>query len=62
MLQPVFYDTEDIDRTAIETLVRQRAVGRDNWVIGSGGVKTAAIVRTLHERGFTGPLWEFLVR
>jgi hypothetical protein len=31
-------------------------------VIGSGGTRTAAVLRTMHQRGHTGPLWEYLVR
>ncbi len=62
MLHPVFYQPDDIDRDAIEALVQDRAKGRGNWVIGSGGAKTAAIIRALHQRGLTGPLWEHLIR
>jgi radical SAM superfamily enzyme YgiQ (UPF0313 family) len=62
LLQPVFYEPDGIDRTTIEALVKERAAGRDNWVIGSGGVKAASIIHTLHQRGFAGPLWEFLAR
>ncbi|MEE4137477.1 MAG: lipid biosynthesis B12-binding/radical SAM protein [Desulforhopalus sp.] len=62
ILHPVFYQPDDIDREAIELLVQERAKGRGNWVIGSGGAKTAAIIRALHRRGLTGPLWEHLIR
>jgi len=62
ILHPVFYQPDDIDRDAIELLVQERAKGRGNWVIGSGGAKTAAIIRALHQRGLTGPLWEHLIR
>ena len=62
MLQPVFYQPDTIDRPAIEALVRQRSQGRRNWISGSGGAGTAEIVETLHQRGFVGPLWEYLIR
>lgn len=62
LLEPVFYEPDDIKRTTIEALVGERAAGRDNWVIGSGGAKAASIIHTLHQRGFAGPLWEFLAR
>lgn len=62
MLEPVFYEPDDIDRSSIEVLVKKRAAGRDNWVIGSGGAGAASIIHTLHQRGFTGPLWEYLAR
>ena len=62
MLDPVFYQPDAIDRAAMETLVNQRAQGRKNWITGSGGDSTAQIVHTMHQRGFTGPLWEYLAR
>jgi len=62
MLLPVYYDPDAIDRAAIEAMVRERAAARTNWVIGSGGSRMAATVRTMHRRGFTGPLWEYLAR
>jgi hypothetical protein len=43
-------------------MVKARAEGHPNWIIGSGGEKTAGIVSRMHKRGHTGPLWEFLVR
>lgn len=62
MLQPVFYQAEAIDRDAIEALVTARAGKRSNWIVGSGGTETAAAVRKMYERGYSGPLWEFLAR
>lgn len=62
MLEPVFYDPDTIDRATIESMVEDRAGTRANWVIGSGGSRVAATVRTMHRRGFTGPLWEYLAR
>jgi len=62
LLQPVFYQPDAIDRETIEALVRERAAGRGNWVIGSGGADTAKVLHTLHQRGLTGPLWEHLAR
>lgn len=62
LLQPVFYAPDDIDREAMTTLVAQRAAGRGNWVLGSGGADTAKVVKAMHQRGYTGPLWECLAR
>lgn len=62
LLQPVFYAPDGIDRETIETLVTQRAKGRGNWVLGSGGADTAEVVSTMHRRGHIGPLWEYLAR
>jgi len=62
LLQPVFYRPDAIDREAIAALVTARAAGRKNWVVGSGGQAIATTLRTLHQRGFVGPLWEHLAR
>jgi hypothetical protein len=60
LLHPVFYQADAIDRDTIEVLVTTRAGGRKNWVVGSGGVRSAATVKRMYERGYTGPLWEYL--
>ncbi len=62
MLQPVFYENDHISRHRIEQLVTDRAGDRINWIVGSGGVDSARVVSRMHERGYTGPLWEYLVR
>lgn len=62
LLEPVFYEADDIDRLTIETMVRKQADQRTNWLVGSGGENVAAIIRKLHERNFVGPLWEFIAR
>jgi radical SAM superfamily enzyme YgiQ (UPF0313 family) len=62
VLQPVFYRPDAIDLEAIEALVTHRAAGRKNWVVGSGGATIATALKTLHQRGFVGPLWEYLAR
>ncbi|MFV0436054.1 MAG: lipid biosynthesis B12-binding/radical SAM protein [Desulfopila sp.] len=62
LLQPVFYRPEAIDLTTIESLVKERAGNRINWLCGAGGKAAADTVRTLHDRGMAGPLWEYLVR
>jgi radical SAM superfamily enzyme YgiQ (UPF0313 family) len=60
LLQPVFYQADAIDHNTIYTIVTTRAAGRINWIVGSGGEKSAETVKKLHERGFVGPLWEYL--
>jgi radical SAM superfamily enzyme len=62
MLQPVFYHPAAIDLCDIEAMVIRRAAGRMNWIVGSGGEKSAGIVAKMHERGHSGPLWELLAR
>ena len=60
LLEPVYYESDDIDRKEIETLISHRADRRMNWILGSGGAMGAAVIKKLHDRGFTGPLWEYL--
>ncbi len=62
LLEPIFYQSDAIDREAIDALVRARVGKRINWLIGSGGDDGSNIVSRMHERGFVGPLWEYLIR
>ncbi|MCL2457965.1 MAG: cobalamin-dependent protein [Desulfobulbus sp.] len=62
LLKPVFYRPDAIDLAAIEAQVAQRAAGRRNWLVGSGGATVAATAQTLRQRGLVGPLWEYLAR
>jgi radical SAM superfamily enzyme YgiQ (UPF0313 family) len=62
MLRPVFYQAEAIDHDAIEELVTTRADKRVNWIVGSGGTASAATVSKMYDRGYSGPLWEYLAR
>ncbi|MCI5158203.1 MAG: B12-binding domain-containing radical SAM protein, partial [Candidatus Electrothrix sp. AUS1_2] len=49
-------------RGQIGTMVTERAGNRINWIVGSGGAQAAATVAKMHARGYTGPLWEYLIR
>jgi hypothetical protein len=60
LLEPVFYRSPGIDTAGI--LERVTARNRPNWIIGTGGEVTARSLATLHRRGFSGPLWEHLIR
>ena len=62
LLEPMFYRAEGISRDELEQMVLEQAGGRPNWIVGSGGERSAQIVARLHERGLAGPLWEFLAR
>jgi radical SAM superfamily enzyme YgiQ (UPF0313 family) len=62
LLRPVFYRPAAISLQELGQLVEERSRGRMNWVVGSGGEKSAELVARLHRRGFTGPLWEYLAR
>jgi radical SAM superfamily enzyme YgiQ (UPF0313 family) len=62
LLTPVFYHTDAISNDDILTTVQVRSRNRINWVVGSGGEQTAQRLTRLYERGYTGPLWEYLIR
>jgi radical SAM superfamily enzyme YgiQ (UPF0313 family) len=62
LLEPVFYRNPSVDEETIERRVVEKAGGRVNWVVGAGGDATADIVRRMYARGFSGPLWEYLIR
>ncbi len=61
LLEPVFYRPKSISFEQALERVSARAAGRHNWIVGSGGEKSARLVARLHERGHVGPLWEHLV-
>ncbi len=62
LLEPVFYEADDITRESIEAIVTERFGQRINCIVGSGGAVGAATISKMHERGYTGPLWEYLIR
>ncbi len=62
LLEPVFYRADDIDLETIEALVTERVGKKINCIVGSGGAGGAATVAKMHERGYVGPLWEYLIR
>ncbi len=62
LLAPFFYQSNGIKTDTISALVVEKARGRANWIIGAGGEKTAVTLRRMYEKGFSGPLWEYLIR
>ena len=62
LLTPVFYRSQGISEREIIRRVHTQADGRPNWIIGSGGVDTSRILARMYDRGFSGPLWEYLIR
>ncbi|MBF0102865.1 MAG: cobalamin-dependent protein [Desulfobacterales bacterium] len=61
LLAPVFYYSKSIRMDEIISKVQERSLQRKNWVIGSGGNETALLLAKLYRRGYTGPLWEYLI-
>ncbi|MFZ3056826.1 MAG: radical SAM protein, partial [Smithella sp.] len=62
ILPPVFYRSPGITAPEIMKMVEDKANGRLNWLIGAGEAKATRILPKLYRRGFTGPLWEYLIQ
>jgi len=61
-LEATFYHSPLINSEDIVARVRERAADRPNWVMGAGTKTTQAITSRVYKRGFTGPLWEYMIR
>ena len=62
LLEPLFYESKGISSEEIVRRVSAHADRRPNWVIGSGGEATAGVISRMYGRGYSGPLWEYLIR
>lgn len=62
ILEPVFYQPPLIGISRAAEMIAAHAGGRDNWVQGAGGDETGDILQKMYRKGFTGPLWEYLIR
>jgi radical SAM superfamily enzyme YgiQ (UPF0313 family) len=62
LLEPVFYESASVGKDEIIRMVTKKAAGRPNWIFGAGGDETARKLSKMYELGFSGPLWEFLIR
>ncbi len=62
ILEPVFYRSPHIDPEQIVQHVQHETGERLNWIIGAGGEETAKIISRLYQRGYCGPMWEYLIR
>lgn len=62
LLEPVFYQARQTGDDVVREKVSEKAAGRVNWVVGAGEDGTAATLGRMYERGFSGPLWEYLIR
>jgi hypothetical protein len=62
ILEPVFYQNHLISYQEITKQVKTLAANRSNWVVGSGGEETSRILTKMYARGYTGPLWEYLIK
>jgi radical SAM superfamily enzyme YgiQ (UPF0313 family) len=62
ILPPVFYRSGEISVTEIMQMVENHANGRPNWLIGASEAKATHVLPKLYRRGFSGPLWEYLIQ
>jgi radical SAM superfamily enzyme YgiQ (UPF0313 family) len=62
LLKPIFYQSSAIGSDEIIERVKTKRGDRVNWIIGSGEKENGLILARMYERGYTGPLWEFLIR
>lgn len=62
LLDPVFYNSAVISKQHILDRVREKTAQRVNWIIGAGGEEIFSIVSRMYQKGYSGPLWEYLVR
>ena len=62
LLQPIFYKSPHISDHEIMQVVENHANGRFNWIVGAGESKATRVLPKLYEKGYTGPLWEYLIQ
>ena len=62
LVEPVFYRSAAIDGKVLIQRVKNWADGHTNRIIGAGGDEMADIISRMYERGYSGPLWEYLIR
>ncbi len=62
LLEPFFYRSPSISNASIMEKVEKKADGRINWITGAGGEETEKIITRMYESGYSGPLWEYLIR
>jgi hypothetical protein len=62
ILEPVFYRSPGITPQRAADLIAAHADGRQNWVHAAGGEATGDILNRMYRKGFSGPLWEYLIR
>jgi hypothetical protein len=62
LTEPVYYQSPDLDGRLMAEALRQRAEERIHWVLGSGGPQMTALMARMYQKGYSGPLWEYLCR
>lgn len=62
ILAPVFFQPPGLPLESIAQQIETQARGRINWVTASSGNESAQIMRRMYAKGYSGPLWEYLIR
>lgn len=62
ILEPFFYQSPHISDEFIMDKVAERKNGRINWITGAGGDETEKMITLMYDKGYSGPLWEFLIK
>lgn len=62
LMEPVFYHPVGLSLDDIAEMIRTRAKGRVNWVIGAGDPSSVGMLPLMYRKGYSGPLWEKLIR
>jgi radical SAM superfamily enzyme YgiQ (UPF0313 family) len=62
LLEPVYYQSRMLGSKEICRYMEEFGQNKTNWIFGSGAQKASETMNKLYERGYSGPLWEFLIR
>ena len=62
LLAPVFYRSPAMAPERILARIHAAAAGRGNWILNDGGDGSATVLDAMYRRGFSGPLWEYLIK
>ncbi len=62
ILAPVFYEPPSLPLEEIFERIEVQAKERVNWVTSSNGHESVRIMNRMYEKGYSGPLWEYLIR
>lgn len=62
LLKPVYFQSPGITISRAADLIEAHADGRDNWISRAKDDQTVDILPRMYSKGFSGPLWEYLIR
>lgn len=62
LLTPIFYRSPWITIRHAADRIAAHAKGKKNWIHAAGGEETGDALTRMYRGGFSGPLWEYLIR